>query len=54
MQKMDVPLAFLDDIFSKYINAGTNIIPPPVEKKPLINPALRPIKTFFIITSPTL
>ena len=40
------------DDFNIYINDGTNIIPPPVEKKPHINPANNPIITFFNIFNP--
>ena len=36
-------------IFNKYINAGTTIIPPPVEKSPLTMPAKIPIMTFLTI-----
>ena len=47
MQNIDVPLDFCEFIFNKYTNAGTNINPPPVEKKPLTNPANNPITTSF-------
>ena len=57
MQNIDVPLDFCASISNRYINAGTSISPPPVEKKPLINPANNPIiiffKKFLIIKKPT-
>ena len=49
MQNTDVPLAFVSSKFNKCINAGTNIIPPPVENNPLTTPAKIPIPIFFII-----
>ena len=48
MQNTDVPLAFCESIPSKYKNAGTSINPPPVEKNPLINPAINPINDNLI------
>ena len=48
MQNIDVPLAIFDSFFNIYINAGTNISPPPVENIPLIKPAKNPIIIFFI------
>ena len=38
-------------IVKKYKKVGTNSIPPPVEKNPLINPAIIPITMLFFITS---
>ena len=37
-----------DQAFSKYVNAGTSIKPPPVENSPEIKPASRPIIIFLI------
>ena len=48
MQNTYVPLAFCESIPSKYKNAGTSINPPPVEKNPLINPAINPINDNLI------
>ena len=51
MQNTDVPLALFDSNFNRYMNAGTRIKPPPVEKNPLINPDIIPISANFIFFS---
>ena len=48
MQNTDVPLAFWESISNKYKKAGTSINPPPVEKNPLIIPAINPINDNFV------
>ena len=49
MQSIDVPLAFFDSSFRRYINAGTSIKPPPVENSPEMKPASKPIIIFLIV-----
>ena len=47
---IDVALASTVSNFNRYVNAGTNISPPPVENNPDINPASIPIIIFFIVS----